>query len=482
MKKKLLLSVVILAVIIQSQGQNQTITNIYDVSKDAQVWSYDAAGQLDRGTNRQDIVIYEWTKDGVPNTKYGLIDFDLSSIPENATIIEAKLMLFHDPTSLDDEHSQLSGSNEAIISRITSEWDETVFWNIAPTTSNINATDIPASSSGTQDYSIDVTNLTQDIINDKSNSYGYLIKMAIQEHYRSLVFASSEHPNPDLHPQLKITYNLPCEYIELQASEGKDAQVWSYDASGQLDRGTDRQDIVIYEWTKDGIPNTKYGLIDFDFAPIPENATIVEANLMLFHDPSSLDDVHSQISGSNEAIISRITSEWDEKVYWNITPTTSNINATDIPASSSGTQDYSIDVTNLTQDIINDKSNSYGYLIKMAIQEHYRSLVFASGEHPNLDLRPKLKVCFQNSPVITNLSKLKTEQDNNFTIHPNPSQNFITIQHLKENSKLYIYNQYGVLTKTIEPVSNNEKIDISEMPSGLYIIQIGSYTTKLIVE
>ncbi|MCD4793185.1 MAG: DNRLRE domain-containing protein [Bacteroidales bacterium] len=181
-----------------------------DQGKDAQIWTYDPTGIIDRGTNRTDIVIYEWTKNGAPTTKYGLIEFDLSDIPENSSISSAYLSLFFDPESVDNQHifghCQLGGPNEAYLERITSTWEEPVCWNTQPTTTEENRVLIPASSSPTQDYIINVTLLTQDIIDNFDTSYGFMIKMVEAQYYKSLIFASSEHPNANLHPKLVVTY------------------------------------------------------------------------------------------------------------------------------------------------------------------------------------------------------------------------------------------------------------------------------------
>jgi hypothetical protein len=173
--------------------------------KDAQVWSYDPQGALDRGTNRQDIVAYEWTKDGEATTKYGLIEFDLSSIT-TTQILEAKLLVYHDPTSADEIHSQLSGSNEIMVQRITSSWNENLGWNATPSTTSSGEIRIPASTSETQNYTIDVTNLVQNMVDDPENSFGFLFKIETKQFYRSVGFASSDHSNPDLHPELIVTY------------------------------------------------------------------------------------------------------------------------------------------------------------------------------------------------------------------------------------------------------------------------------------
>lgn len=181
-----------------------------DEGKDAQIWSYDPTGILDRGTNRQDIVIYEWTKNGAPTTKYGLIEFDLTNLPQNIEIASAEMTLYFDPSSIDNQyhygHCTYAGPNEAYVRRVTSEWEEPVHWGIMPTFTTENEILLPASTSPTQDYTFDVTGLVNDSYNDLDNSHGFIIQMKDQQYYKSLIFASSEHPNAALHPKLVITY------------------------------------------------------------------------------------------------------------------------------------------------------------------------------------------------------------------------------------------------------------------------------------
>jgi hypothetical protein len=476
MKKTLLSSFLVVAGIC-AFGQ---VTVTLEASKDAQVYSVDPTGSFDRGTDRSDIVIYEWTKDGTPSTKYGLIDFDFSAIPANSVITEATLSLYHDAASVDPGHSQLSGSNEAVIQRMTSDWAETVSWDGTPSSVEENETTISASTSETQDYEIDLLALTQDVINDQSNSFGFLIKMVETSHYRSLVFASSEHSNSDLHPKLVVKYTVPTSgCVTLSSSEGKDTQIWSADPTGSLDRGTDRSDIVIYEWTKDGTPTSKYGLIDFDFSAIPANSEITEATLSLYHDATSVDEGHSQLSGANEAVIQRITSDWSETVSWDETPSSVETNEKTIAASTSETQDYEIDLLALTQDVVNDKSNSFGFLIKMVETTHYRSLVFASGEHDDTDLQPTLNVCF--SSVITDPIASITEfkVSNEGFVYPNPvNGGLLCLNKSVEVDEFQLMDALGTIV--LEGNVNNNTIDVSEVSSGVYLLKVDGEIIRIV--
>ena len=174
--------------------------------KDAQVFSGDPTGNEDLGTNRRDLVAYEWINNSIPSTKYILIDFDLSFLETNAVIEKAEIWLYHDEGSFDEGHSQLSGPNDIIVERIISDWEESGSWNERPTTTSINFASEPASTSETQNYQILVTRMVRDYVADPDNSYGFRIRMADSNPSRSVTFASSDHPDANLHPEIRITY------------------------------------------------------------------------------------------------------------------------------------------------------------------------------------------------------------------------------------------------------------------------------------
>ena len=54
-----------------------------------------------------------------------------------------------------------------------------------------------------------------------------------------------------------------------------------------------------------------------------------------------------------------------------------------------------IDVTKLVQDMINDKDGSYGFLLKLQVEQPYNSILFASNRYQDENLRPKLEVHYK---------------------------------------------------------------------------------------
>jgi hypothetical protein len=162
-----------------------------------------------------------WTVSGSPVTTRGIIQFDLTTIPSGSVINSATLYLYHNPTSsnANAQHQSSSGSNEGVVKRIITSWDEsTVTWNTQPNVTDVNQVTIPQSSSPTQDYTLDVTALVQDMVNNPATSYGFQIRLVTESYYRSLIFASSDHTDPTNHPKLVVNYTDVTGIEEIQNS------------------------------------------------------------------------------------------------------------------------------------------------------------------------------------------------------------------------------------------------------------------------
>jgi PKD repeat protein len=160
-----------------------------------------------------DYIAMAWTIGGDPYVDRSLIEFDLSVVPSGASIINVSLSLYNspDPTNNHGEHSSLSGPNTCWLQRITDEWDEyTVTWNNQPSTTTLHQVTLKQSVDPHQDYEdIDVTQLIKDIIDNPETGHGIMIRLITEEYYRCMIFASSDHPDPSLHPKLAITFIAP---------------------------------------------------------------------------------------------------------------------------------------------------------------------------------------------------------------------------------------------------------------------------------
>jgi hypothetical protein len=182
--------------------------------------------------NNHDFIANAWTANGDSFVMRSFIDFDLSQLPPNATIISAHLSLYGNPQSGHPQlHSSLSGPNTSELHRITSLWGETsVTWNSQPTTDSTNKVILPQATSTTQNYlNIDVTSHIQMKVSNPTSHYGFMLKLATEYKYRCMVFASSDHTNPYLRPRLVILYDTitpppaPCpgyHFIKTEICQG----------------------------------------------------------------------------------------------------------------------------------------------------------------------------------------------------------------------------------------------------------------------
>lgn len=159
------------------------------------------------------LAIEAWTQNGSNRIQRSLIDFDYSSIPSGASITSALLTLYADTTydysagSVPLGHSQLSGSNAWNLTRVTSAWDEqTVTWNTMPSIDSKSYLSLPASTSASEPYSIDVTTFVKDEIANPTIYYGFLLNLVTEIPYRAVYFYSSDDSHTELHPKLVINY------------------------------------------------------------------------------------------------------------------------------------------------------------------------------------------------------------------------------------------------------------------------------------
>src|SRR3569832_892563 len=358
MKKKSFLVVAATLIYAGLFAQTTTLLLQPGVSgKDAMLDSY--SPNLNHA-NDEELDALGWTISGTPFKLRGLMEFDLSSIPPGSIIIYSCLTLFNNPTSLNGllngEHSHLSGSNLAYVQRVTSAWSEnTDTWNNQPTSTITHQVALPQDTARHENYAVDVTQLVQDMI-DSSNSHGFLIKLANENYYRCLLFATGDYPNAALHPRLEVTYVASCKtHLMLQPNDedGMDAMLDSYHPNSN--HATD-QDLDAQGRTIGGTPFVLRSLLDFYLGSIPYGSIIHSASLVMYNNPTAMNALlngqHSHLSGSNMAYVQRVTSHWNENtVTWNTQPTSTNVHQAAMPQDTFPFEDYVVDVTQIVQDM-----------------------------------------------------------------------------------------------------------------------------------
>ncbi len=142
----------------------------------------------------------------------------LSTIPQNATIISAKLSLYGVSSSntisvgnsyFPGSGYNASGTNECWIKRVTSNWSETTMtWNTQPTVTETNRVAIAASTSQWNHsvIDIDVTELVKSMVNTANANYGFCFMLQNETYYRSMTFGSANNTSASKRPKLVIEY------------------------------------------------------------------------------------------------------------------------------------------------------------------------------------------------------------------------------------------------------------------------------------
>lgn len=420
-----------------------------------------------------DFTALSGTNGGVPVIVRSLINFDLSSIPDGASIIDARLSLYSYNSSANGAHSKQSGTNACILQRITSSWSEAnITWNNQPAYTSANEVYLDESQNTIEDYEdIDVTNLVQDMLDNSNSSYGFMMKLQIESDYRRLLFASSDNSDTTLHPKLVVSYELieSDSCIVLQPNNGKDALVDSRRNTQVLNNSSD---YTALSGTNGGVPVIVRSLIEFDLSGIPTGATIDHAKLSLYSYTSSANGAHSKQSGSNACLIQRITESWDEStITWNNQPSSTSHGEIGLDESLSTIQDYTVIVTDMLQSMIDSPSVSHGFLMKLVNESDYRRLLFASSDNADTSLHPKLEICYTNPSASIHINKTKPLCQ----VYPNPSSGIVKIrvdEQLISHSSVEIYNAYGQSVKRIELSQPFLEMDLSDLASGLYTLRV----------
>jgi hypothetical protein len=174
-----------------------------------------------------------WTNSGSATNWRSLLYFNLDIIPTGSTIHSATLFLYSDPTvtsaSSNVGNSQSSGSNAFYLERIIDnttvnnqtnpgqpgEWYETtVTWNNQPPTTTSGRIWVGPSTSATENRQITMTPMVQGWVNNPGSNMGIKMILENELYYRARNYASTNHPNANLHPKLVVSFTPPTTVVD----------------------------------------------------------------------------------------------------------------------------------------------------------------------------------------------------------------------------------------------------------------------------
>ena len=479
--------------------------------------------------NYAEIRAWRWTHSGYPTYMRSLIDFDLSQIPQDAIIKEATLELKSaGQISNITENNTGYKSNASWLEVVMQAWNETqVTWNTQPSTSATYRVAIDNSTSRTQDYTVNITDLISKMVSDKTNTHGLMFRLQNDNlPYAQMYFGSQTNTNDALKPILKVKY-ITVPEKELQINPKKDAIVFKSEKPGsEACVNTyygDNARISAEVWTNGGSLTYLRSLLDFDLSSIPSTAVVTDARLNLYSpnpQNTATDKHYSYLSTgsnstykSNASYLKRIVTPWDENhVTWNTQPQTISLNQISLNQSSSYLQDYlNIDIKNTLQDMVHKPDSAYGLMLMLQNETTYARMTFTSSDYSNVSIQPHLTVKYKVYPSLlkSNIEQSitkKNELNKNITsvasqrefidsipqvnrlIYPNPTNGNCSITYNATDDgiiKIEIFNSVGISIDNIELSEIGENIytlNMSNYAKGIYLIHIKSRKGKEFIE
>ncbi len=402
MKKTLLLTKMLVAAQFLA-AQNTILLKPGTEGKDAVVFSRTDAVN----TNNGNLVYlaadtWTWNADGLgQGSMRSLIEFDLTSLPSNVSILSAKLVLKYS-NGIVDGHE---GANAATLYRNTAAWQEgTLTWNNKPALS-ASGIAVPASTNKYQNYEIDVTADVADMYDNQASNFGWTLKLNTESPYAGLFFASSDHAKTDLHPELLITYGVCGQYkavLQPSKGQGKDAHIGNRtDVVNKNDGNSVQSGAYAWTWNGDGLGAGTYrSLLAFDLSALPSDAVVSSSVLTLYANNGIEGTGHSNLSHSNASKLYRITEKWDELgVTWANQPAINSVASGVLAQNTTAFQNYSIDLTNDVADMVTNPSANNGWLLKMDNENYYAGLFFHSSDNADALKAPKLEISYKSCVV-----------------------------------------------------------------------------------
>lgn len=408
-----------------------------------------------------------WTVQGTPVVNRSLVRFNLSFIPAGTRVRTALLTLHNNPTAsigfLNGEHSSSStNTNASLIRKILQPWSEaTVTWNSQPPTTAVGQIYLAPSSTPHQDYTIVITDMVQEMVDAPHTNFGFMLQLQTELQYACLVFASSDHANPLLHPSLEIILdadapvNPLCKELIMRTESSTTEDALVNNLLPDVNDAASPECNALAWVSADKSQQVMRSYMRFDLRSIPNGAKIQEALLILNNNSVSFsarqDGAHLHISGSNDAVIHKVQQPWDETtITWNNQPQQVSGDSVMVNASTSAHQNYALPLLNYIQYWLNKPDSNFGIRLKLLRETGARCLLFASSDHNNTLLRPQLQLCYL-LPQPTEVGI--TESPTNITATPNPftQQCRIHLPDALSNTplRISIYDTFGRVVRIL---------------------------------
>ncbi|MFT7589423.1 MAG: hypothetical protein ACI959_001641 [Limisphaerales bacterium] len=229
-------------------------------------------------------------------------------------------------------------------------------------------------------------------------------------------------------------------------------------------------DFIAMSWESNADTMIMRSLIEFDASEVPAGAIVEEAWISLYASEGSNNPVHF---GENEARICRLASGWDaDSVSWENQPLPSPESEVLLEKTTSPGEHFEhIEVTDLVQSILAEESGVIGLSLLLQSEDIYTSLNFASADHADSDLHPRLTVRIL-APSSTGIEVHEIQQS--VSLYPNPAISNATLEFNLEQAGEITVQFHNVMGQLLEVnvigliSSGLQKIDfpVSHLPAG----------------
>lgn len=187
--------------------------------------------------------------------------------------------------------------------------------------------------------------------------------------------------------------------------DGKDAWIWSGERTKEANFGIEQpynqglHNVIraeVWKWFGQEESDTIRSFLAFDLSEIPHTATILEAKLTLYF---FANDGFTPQLGENELRIEMVSEDWDEtKISWVNQPSVRTDFSIFLDKSLTQDQDYTgIDIRSMVQEMVYFPDSNYGFRFALLNEQPYNGLTFASSDHENASIKPKLFIRYQTN-------------------------------------------------------------------------------------
>jgi len=349
-----------------------------------------------------------------------LLRFDVSSIPSNATIVEAYVETYADPSSNSEElEVSVFGMLKGWVA-CEATWNaasDTAVWQEAGASGSEDRAAIPADTAiaaGWDWYYHNVTKLVQNWVLDANSNKGLLLCSTDARYPLLYQFSSADSLAEDKRPRLRVKYVVTGEVptpvpplptwattvITLQqALDGYTGCSDTY-IDSDAPNGTHGQRQVLLVKGRGNASS----LIKFDVSSLPTDAVIFEAYLQL---RASGDSAVQRLQVASHAV----TRGWDadEATWLNATGAeaweeagcTGSTDRAEIPTDREmlhGPGWCQFNVTDIVQEWLDNGSSNKGLLLESYDERWAEQYMFHSCDHVSAIYYPRLMVTYARSP------------------------------------------------------------------------------------